>query len=173
MTLDPLGEAGGLNLYAFVGNNPVNRVDPWGVFRSHPLLLALVPGQAQFDAAMTALENGNYANTVAYTGQMLTYQLLFVGLLGQTPIVQQGVYSSISGMQTAGTAVTGWWQYIQNNWIRIDSTGTWGRNGSQSGPHCHFDPIPGSRELMRYHLPSQFRSWYGNFWSIIRRRLEK
>jgi RHS repeat-associated protein len=27
---DPLGEAGGLNLYAFVGNNPVNWVDPWG-----------------------------------------------------------------------------------------------------------------------------------------------
>jgi RHS repeat-associated protein len=27
---DPLGEAGGLNLYVFVGNNPVNWVDPWG-----------------------------------------------------------------------------------------------------------------------------------------------
>lgn len=31
MTRDPLGEAGGLNLYAFVGNNPVNWVDPWGL----------------------------------------------------------------------------------------------------------------------------------------------
>ncbi len=30
LTRDPLGEAGGLNLYAFVGNNPVNWVDPWG-----------------------------------------------------------------------------------------------------------------------------------------------
>jgi len=29
-TRDPLGEAGGMNLYAFVGNNPVNWVDPWG-----------------------------------------------------------------------------------------------------------------------------------------------
>jgi hypothetical protein len=26
-----LGEAGGINLYAFVGNNPVNWVDPWGL----------------------------------------------------------------------------------------------------------------------------------------------
>ncbi|GAK50183.1 RhsD protein [Candidatus Moduliflexus flocculans] len=31
MTRDPLGEAGGLNLYAFVGNNPVNWGDPWGL----------------------------------------------------------------------------------------------------------------------------------------------
>jgi RHS repeat-associated protein len=31
MTRDPLGEEGGLNLYAFVGNNPVNWVDPWGL----------------------------------------------------------------------------------------------------------------------------------------------
>ncbi len=30
-TRDPLGEAGGVNLYAFVGNNPVNWVDPLGL----------------------------------------------------------------------------------------------------------------------------------------------
>ena len=28
---DPIGESGGLNLYGFVGNNPVNFVDPWGL----------------------------------------------------------------------------------------------------------------------------------------------
>jgi RHS repeat-associated protein len=31
MTRDPLGEAGGINLYIFVGNNPVNFVDHWGL----------------------------------------------------------------------------------------------------------------------------------------------
>jgi RHS repeat-associated protein len=30
-TRDPLGEAGGMNLYAFVGNSPVNWVDPFGL----------------------------------------------------------------------------------------------------------------------------------------------
>ena len=31
MSRDPLGEAGGLNLYAYVANNPVNWVEPWGL----------------------------------------------------------------------------------------------------------------------------------------------
>ena len=29
---DPIGERGGLNLYRFVANNPVSRIDPWGLF---------------------------------------------------------------------------------------------------------------------------------------------
>ncbi len=31
ITEDPLGISGGLNLYRFVNNNPVNYVDPWGL----------------------------------------------------------------------------------------------------------------------------------------------
>jgi uncharacterized protein RhaS with RHS repeats len=27
---DPLGEAGGIDLYGYVGNNPISRVDPLG-----------------------------------------------------------------------------------------------------------------------------------------------
>jgi hypothetical protein len=30
--LDPIGESGGINLYGFVGNNPVNYVDPLGLW---------------------------------------------------------------------------------------------------------------------------------------------
>ncbi|MBI4575587.1 MAG: RHS repeat-associated core domain-containing protein [Planctomycetes bacterium] len=31
LSKDPLGQAGGLNLYAYVGNDPAGRVDPWGL----------------------------------------------------------------------------------------------------------------------------------------------
>ena len=36
---DPLGEAAGLNMYAYVGNNPINLNDPSG--QCPPLLLAI------------------------------------------------------------------------------------------------------------------------------------
>jgi RHS repeat-associated protein len=42
ISADPIGLAGGVNLYAYVGNNPVNRIDPSG-------LAAIIPGW-----------NGNY-----------------------------------------------------------------------------------------------------------------
>ena len=36
MNRDPLGEDGGINLYGFVENNPVNWVDPWGLEKLPP-----------------------------------------------------------------------------------------------------------------------------------------
>ncbi len=36
MTRDPMGERGGMNLYGFVENNPINQFDPWGLGLFNP-----------------------------------------------------------------------------------------------------------------------------------------
>ncbi len=37
LSADPLGEAGGMNLYGYVGGNPINRIDPLGLQGDCPL----------------------------------------------------------------------------------------------------------------------------------------
>ena len=56
-TRDPLGEAGGINLYAFVGNNSVNWVDPHGLMAGAEVMtgFALLEGGGVIAAAPYAL----------------------------------------------------------------------------------------------------------------------
>lgn len=55
LSADPLGEAGGLNLYGYVGGDPVNFWDPDG---QHPALKSMAASTAMLSAALAANSPG-------------------------------------------------------------------------------------------------------------------
>ncbi|WP_417926398.1 RHS repeat-associated core domain-containing protein [Desulfomicrobium orale] len=88
ITADPIGLAGGMNVYAYAGGNPVNAVDVEGLYRSPEMLRILVPGQILYDEGMTAFEDGQYALGTLYMGGMIGEQILSVLTLGEYSVLK-------------------------------------------------------------------------------------
>jgi RHS repeat-associated protein len=80
---DPKGYDAGANLYAYVGDDPMNEDDPDGTeFRSHWLLRLLVPGQIAWDEAVNAYQRGQYVEAAGHAANMLGEQVLTVASAG-------------------------------------------------------------------------------------------
>jgi len=104
LTPDPIGLAGGINPYVYVENDPINSVDPLGLYRSNPFLRGAVPGQVFFDYGMTSMENGNFGMASFYFSGMVGEQILFALTLGQG-VAARG--ASVCEMGVAGEVSSG------------------------------------------------------------------
>jgi RHS repeat-associated protein len=103
LTPDPIGLAGGINLFAYAGLNPINAFDPFGLYESSPWLM-WVPGQHLWDRGLTAFENGQYGWGTAYIAGMVGEQALFALSFGQYGAAE------IGGQCAAQTAIEGFSQ---------------------------------------------------------------
>jgi len=94
MNWDPLGEAGGINLYGFVSNDPVNFVDPWGLWQGTAEIGASPSGlEAVRDSVSIAVYNivndphpGARADTVMNIAGTIT----MAGAIGSAGMVKYG-----------------------------------------------------------------------------------
>ena len=65
---DPIGERGGINLYGFVGNSPINRVDPFGLFVAANSSDYYTSGQAGQDAMADGNAIANFFAGINWAG---------------------------------------------------------------------------------------------------------
>jgi len=95
---DPIGQAGGVNLYAYVGNDPLNLTDPsglWGIFGSWGLtgVVGSGPGSATIYQGNTPIAQVNGGVATAQVGAGAFYS--------------SASGASAGGFVTAQAAITG------------------------------------------------------------------
>jgi RHS repeat-associated protein len=106
---DPVGEAGGINMYEFVGNAPLNNVDPLGLQVPTPVNIAIGISQPaglsvdEWNSQFQGASQQSLALSVGLLTGVATGGLADAGLVG-TGLMAPGIASGFSMSALAGLA---------------------------------------------------------------------
>jgi len=153
-----------------VQNNPVNWIDPDGQQQRSPYCEITAPSSLSRRAW-----NYMYSDFYNFTNKTNPNSRVDIFMKYENIALELGTGGGITvdvfRVAKSSRQVTRILKSIDNEWFRYEKTGRWITDGvDKIGRHVHFDPIPGSRGLMKWHLPDQSKYWWYNFKGLIKSR---
>jgi RHS repeat-associated protein len=190
---DPIGEQGGINLYQFVGNSPINFVDPFGLaygdwydprtyFGNPPGVTMLpngdmmMPGPVNPSTSMTF--GGMHGIDLGITGgqrpgDFVADQAVEVG---KNSAMAMAMLTPLGEEEEGAEAAGGLWKALKNKWSKgkctpkmpkfKDIKAVLDRTGKVHGP------LPNPQELGQYH-PEDLQKLLNELQQSVQTRIER
>ena len=144
-----------MNTYAYVYNNPMNLIDPYGLWAlGDPLPQGLVDFSAGFGDTLSFGLTDWVRDQMGTNGVVDKCSGAYSG--GEWAGIGWGLAFGGAGLARGG------FRAELGNWKQ---GGEWFFREGTRGPHFHFGRGPG---LQKHHLPWQSGNWWRNFQNLVR-----